>query len=244
LEYVKKYNLNVVGIHQHAGSGIQLSSEFVESANLVLDIVKKEDFPNLEFVDLGGGLKARYKPKDREPDLQKLFTIFADRFTAISNDYGRGIQLAIEPGKFIVAESGHLLIKVLEVKDEIFPDITLVCTDSSFSHLIRPVLYGAYHHIVNLSNPDGPLQRYQIVGNICESGDIFAHDREVSEIRVGDILCLLTAGAYGYSMGSVYNLRALPPEIVRVNGKIFCGRKRLLPTELARMILDESNFSK
>eukprot|EP01103_Thecamoeba_quadrilineata_P002950 TRINITY_DN12792_c0_g1_i1.p1 TRINITY_DN12792_c0_g1~~TRINITY_DN12792_c0_g1_i1.p1 ORF type:complete len:461 (-),score=68.48 TRINITY_DN12792_c0_g1_i1:28-1326(-) len=242
LSIIKQYNLNVVGIHQHPGSGIQHSEEFLNSANAVLNIIKKENFPNIEFIDLGGGLKVRYKPTDREPDFRGIFTILSGVLKEITNDYGRDIELRIEPGKFIVAECGHLLLKAIEIKERTEPGKINIGTDSSFSHLLRPVLYGAYHHLLNLSNPDGPPKVYQILGNICESGDVFADDREVPTIRENDVLCLLTAGAYGYSMGSLYNLRPLPTEIVRVDGKLVLARRKQKPVEMAESILRECQF--
>ena len=105
---------------------------------------------------------------------------------------------------------------------------TFAGTDTGFNHLIRPILYDAYHAIYNLSNPDGPLRTYDVVGNICESGDVFARDRMVQEIREGDLLAILDTGAYGMSMASEYNLRPMPAEaLIRTDGSIECLRPRL-----------------
>ncbi len=117
----------------------------------------------------------------------------------------------IEPGKFIVSQCGIFLVRINTLKENRGRRIAGV--DSGFPHLIRPLLYEAYHHIVNVSNPDGPPAQYDICGNICESGDCFARDRKIQEIREGDILAILNAGAYCYSMGSIYNLRALPSQV-------------------------------
>ncbi|HEY4487820.1 MAG TPA: diaminopimelate decarboxylase, partial [Candidatus Paceibacterota bacterium] len=111
-----------------------------------------------------------------------------------------------------VADSGALLGTVMDVKHtrkHIFVGI-----DSGFSHLIRPALYGSYHHIFNLSNPSGALQSVNVVGNICESADVFAQERKLPKVRIGDLLLIADAGAYGYTMASDYNVRAKPKEVV------------------------------
>ena len=111
-------------------------------------------------------------------------------------------------------------------------------TDSGFNHLLRPTLYGAYHALANLSNPDGPPRPYDVVGNVCESGDLFARAREVQELRRGDLLAVLDAGAYGASMASTYNLRPLPAEVVlRPDGALDLVRPRQTPEDVARSVL-------
>ena len=111
-----------------------------------------------------------------------------------------------------MCDSGALLVTVVDIKKT--PRHTFVGIDSGFSHLIRPALYGAYHHIFNLSNPRGALRAVNVVGNICESTDIFAQDRKLPKVRLGDLLLLADAGAYGYAMASDYNLRDKPKEVV------------------------------
>ena len=111
-------------------------------------------------------------------------------------------------------------------------------TDSGFNQLLRPTLYDAYHALANLSNPDGDLRTYDVVGNVCESGDLFARQREVQELRRGDLLAVLDTGAYGVAMASTYNLRPLPAEVlVRENGQFDLVRKRLSADELAAAVL-------
>jgi diaminopimelate decarboxylase len=124
-----------------------------------------------------------------------------------------------EPGKYMVAESGHLLVEVNTVKHN--RSRTIAGCNSGFPQLIRPVLYDAYHHIINLSNPNGKPAKYDICGNICETGDRFAEERIMPEIREYDLLAIKNAGAYCYSMGSVYNLRPMPSEAVIRNGKLY-----------------------
>jgi diaminopimelate decarboxylase len=113
-------------------------------------------------------------------------------------------------------------------------------TNSGFPQLIRPILYGAYHHIENISNPHGRIKKYDICGNICENGDCFAKQREIPEIREGDFLVIKNAGAYCYSMGGNYNLRAMPSEILFYKGKDKLITKRLTNRELAESIIQDS----
>ena len=136
-------------------------------------------------------------------------------FAAFCAAYGRPLELRLEPGRFPVAESGTLITTVTSVK--VNPDgRVFVGCDSGFNHLIRPCMYGAYHRISNLTRPDAPKQI--VVGNICESGDIFARDRELPLPQVGDLLGIHEAGAYGMAMASTYNLRPLPAEIALSGG--------------------------
>ena len=109
-------------------------------------------------------------------------------------------------------------------------------TDSGFPQLIRPMFYEAYHHVLNLSNPGGKIKKYDVCGNICETGDIFAEQRELPEIREGDYLALQNAGAYCYAMGSIYNLRSMPSEVLLFEGETALIRKRLTNDELAGQI--------
>ncbi len=140
-----------------------------------------------------------------------------------------------EPGKYLVAESGHLLVQVTDIKQN--PGKLFAGTNSGFPQLIRPMFYQAYHHIVNLSNTKGKLVKYDIIGNICESGDCFAINRGLPEIKEGDILDIQNAGAYCYSMGGVYNLRPMPAEILVVDGVDELVTKRLSYKELVRSTL-------
>ena len=155
-------------------------------------------------------------------------------FNAFCKEYGRELKLVFEPGKYIVAEAGYLLTQVCCIKKN--RERIIVGCDSGFPQLIRPVLYGAYHHITNLSNPDGPMKVYDICGNICETGDRFAEQRKVQEIHEGDILMIANAGAYCYSMGGVYNMRPMPAEVLVQEGFAELARKRLSPQELVDLM--------
>ena len=212
-DIIKNYNIKVVGIHQHTGSGLSEEEDFYRG---VVSLIGLTDlFPDLEFVNVGGGIGVPYKEGQEQIDIQRLGRTLR---RMIPDEF----QIHIEPGKYLVAESGHLLVEVTDIKET--KNKTIVGVNSGMSQLIRPVLYGAYHHITNLSNPDGEKKTYDVVGNICETGDNFATNREINEIKLGDTLAIHNAGAYCYSMGSNYNLRPMPPEVVYRDEKVNLSR--------------------
>lgn len=213
IDIAQKYNLTIKGIHQHIGSNILEESTFLGAIDVLLKSAK--EFPHLEFIDFGGGLGIPYKPDDKKLNLKELNQKAAEHFKQFCEEYGKDVQFWLEPGRFLVGESGYLLTTVNTIKYN--PGYKYVGTDSGFNHLVRPTMYGSYHHIVNTSNLEGDTEKVTVCGNICESGDIFARDREISKINEGDILAILNAGAYGYSMASNYNTRPLPAEVM-VNG--------------------------
>ncbi|MFH1453001.1 MAG: diaminopimelate decarboxylase [Armatimonadota bacterium] len=238
IEISKKYNLKVTGLHEHTGSGIGDTEKIFESMEELLDIASIKNFPHLEFIDFGGGFSVPYKPEGKRTD----YSLFGDKtvemFDKFCKNYGRKLNLYFEPGKYITAEAGFLIVRVNTIKHT--ENLNIAGTDSGFPHLIRPVLYNAYHHIWNLSNPNGKTEKYDIYGNICESGDFFAKERELPGIREGDYLAVLNAGAYCYSMGGVYNLRPMPAEVIIKDGKDFLARRALSYEELAEKIIEES----
>lgn len=234
---VKEGNLRVIGLHEHTGSGLQHAESVYQSMDNLMAIATPENFPNLEFLDFGGGFKVPYKPEERRVDYVAMGAEIARRFTAFTERYGRRLDMLFEPGKYMVAEAGHLLTEVNTIKHN--RTRVIAGCDSGFPQLIRPVLYGAYHQIRNLSNPAGKPVVYDVCGNICETGDRFAEQRELPEIREYDILAIGNAGAYCYSMGGVYNLRPMPGEIVVSGGKVVSERRKLTTEELAVQILGE-----
>jgi len=137
-------------------------------------------------------------------------------------------------------ECGHLVIQATTLKDN--RGYKLVGTDSGFNHLARPVMYDAYHHIENLSNPKGEIKEYDITGNICETGDNFATRRKIPEIREKDLLVIHQAGAYCFSMASIYNLRTLPAEVVVLKGETTMSRPRVSPENFVNNFLDGYNI--
>ena len=236
-EIARSANLEVVGLHEHTGSGLQHAESVFKSMENLMSLATPERFPNLQFLDFGGGFKVPYNPDEERIDYPKMGAEIAERFADFADRYGKDdIEMRFEPGKYIVAEAGFLLARVNTIKDN--NGRLIAGCDSGFPQLIRPILYDAYHHIVNLSNPDGEPKKYDVCGNICESGDRFAEQRQLPEVREGDLLAIENAGAYCYSMGSVYNLRPMPPEVVVANGETILTKPRISNKQLAESILE------
>lgn len=237
VQIARDYQLKIVGLHEHTGSGISDTGKVFESMQNLLAIVNPTDFPDLEFIDFGGGFKVPYEPDEKENDYESFGVKALELFKECCTQYGKELKLYFEPGKFTVADSGCMVVQVNTVKNN--KGRLIVGTDSGFPHLIRPVLYGAYHHVVNLSNPQGEEKLYDVYGNTCESGDCFAMQRPLPEIRPGDYLAIMNAGAYCRSMASEYNLRPLPAEYVVYNGDVITAKKKLTHEELAERILKD-----
>jgi len=207
-----------------------------QSMKNIMAIATAKNFPKLKFLDFGGGFKVPYEPNEIPIDYLEMGAEITRLFSEYCTEYGRELEMYFEPGKYIVAEAGYLLVEVNTIKDN--NGRIIVGCNSGFPQLIRPMLYDAYHHIVNLSNPHGEPKLYDICGNICETGDRFAEQREIAEIREGDILSIENSGAYCYSMGSVYNLRPMPAEVVASQGKLKLVRKALTNEALIDSILN------
>ena len=221
LRIVENTKMNINGIHMHTGSDILDIDVFLYASEILFETAK--NFKDLEFIDFGSGFKVPYKKGDIETNIEELGEKLSKRFNEFCKDYGRDLTLAFEPGKFLVSEAGVFLAKVNVVKQTtstVFAQI-----DSGFNHLIRPMLYGSQHDILNISNPKGRERFYSVVGYICET-DTFANNRRISEIKEGDILCFKNAGAYCYSMASNYNSRYRPAEVLIYKGKPHLIRKR------------------
>lgn len=218
---IAEKGLKVNGIHIHSSSVIMTPEVFLEGAKTVFDIAKQ--FKDLEFLDFGGGIKVEVGDGTPVIDLQELGAQFEPVFQKFCEELGKPIELWFEPGRFLIAEAGMLLVTTNVVKRN--GDTTFVGTDSGFNQLIRPMLYDAYHEILNLSNQNGKPEKYTVVGNICEI-DNFAIHRMIPEVREGDVLALMTAGAYGFSMASNYNSRVRPMEVMVENGEARIIRNR------------------
>lgn len=230
-----RYGLNIVGLHQHIGSGILDTNVLWQAISVLLDAA--EHFSAVQFLNFGGGLGIPYRPQETPLDFANFELAIVEPLRAYAERHPN-LQFWFEPGRFLVAESGVLLTRVNTVKAN--PTRTFAGTDSGMGHLLRPAMYNAYHPISNLSNPAGAPQQYDIVGNICESADFFARDRELAEIREGDVLALHHTGAYGMAMATEYNLRPLPAEVLmREDGTAELLRKRLTPEELVERVLTQ-----
>lgn len=213
--------MHINGIHMHTGSDILDIDTFLRATEILFDVA--EQFNTIEFIDFGSGFKVPYKKGDIYTDIDQLGLQLSKRFNQFCKQVGRDITLMFEPGKFLVSEAGYFLAKVNVVKQT--TSTVFAGVDSGFNHLIRPMMYDAYHHIENLSNPNGKNRYYSVVGYICET-DTFGSNRKISEISEGDVLCFHNAGAYCYSMASNYNSRYRPAEVLIYEGKDFLIRKR------------------
>jgi diaminopimelate decarboxylase len=216
----------VVGLHAHIGSGIDDIAPLIESARRLLDL--STGFPNLRWLNFGGGISVPYEPGAHEfpiDDYGAELTRIADRLLR-----ARDLTAILEPGRYLVAESGTLLAQVTSKR--ISGGQWWIGVDTGFNHLARPSKYGAYHHIVNATrgSADSLRQTFDrskmteevvIAGNLCESGDVFTRNdrgevltRQIDRTTAGDLFAFCDAGAYGFSMASLYNARLLPPEVM------------------------------
>jgi len=218
---VENLNIRVNGLHMHTGSDILDAEVFLRGASLLYEAAKS--FDDLEFMDFGSGFKVKYKEGDITTDVNDIGAKIVQSFKTFCKEYGRDLQLWFEPGKYLVSNAGHLLVDVNVVKQT--TSTVFAGVNSGQNHLLRPMMYDAYHHITNISNIKGNERIYSVVGYICES-DTLGYDRRLNEVRVGDILAISNAGAYGFSMSSNYNSRLRPAEVMIYKGKAHLIRKR------------------
>ncbi|OPJ59184.1 diaminopimelate decarboxylase [Clostridium oryzae] len=233
---LKKYDLKLIGINQHIGSLFMEPTPYVESVKSLLSIA--ENFEDLEFIDMGGGFGIPYHKQTGEDrlDIKLLGEQLDEIIEAWTKKYGKEITIKIEPGRYIPAESSVLLGTVYAVKFN--GERKYVGTDIGFNVLARPVMYNS-HHDVEIYRKDSEAQanieEVTLVGNICESGDIIAKNRKLPEMREGDIIGILDAGAYGYAMSSNYNSRLRPAEIlIKEDGTEIVIRRRDTLEDLLR----------
>jgi len=215
----------VVGIHAHIGSGVDATTPLLESARVLLDLARA--FPNLQWINFGGGLATPYKPGEKEFPIDE----YGAKLTEVAGSFlrKRGLTAILEPGRYVVAQSGVLLARLTSKR--VSAGVTWAGVDTGFNHLARPSKYSAYHHILNATNGSNaslreswdasvPREDVVVAGNICESGDVFTRSegsfvtRAIDRTRVGDLLAFCDAGAYGFSMASHYNARLLPVEVL------------------------------
>ncbi|MEM2081301.1 MAG: diaminopimelate decarboxylase [Candidatus Bathyarchaeia archaeon] len=225
----RKAGLTRFGIHMHIGSGILAVEPFVLALEKLLGITKRihdEVGINFEFVDMGGGLGVPYKPEDKELDLNAFAENVLSLFKKKIAEYHLGEPFfCVEPGRYLVCDACILLTAVNTVKTTPFKKF--VGVDAGFNTLIRPAMYGSYHHILVANRLDAEdAETYDVAGPICESGDVLARDRRLPKIQEGDLLAVLNAGAYGYSMSSQYNARPRAAEVLVKNGKYALVRRR------------------
>jgi diaminopimelate decarboxylase len=244
-----EHGLRVKGIHQHIGSGILQPEKFIEAMDVLLETASLfvED---LSFIDFGGGIGVPYREEEQPIDVSALGRRISEEFTRFCGRYtgGRcgadGLKLVIEPGRYLVAESGFLLARVTSVKKG--ERYRFVGVDTGFNHLVRPAMYGSYHPITNATNPRGERVPQVVAGNLCESGDTFTRDEEgirerlLPLFREDDVACIGHAGAYGYSMASNYNSRPRPAEVLVEEGEPRLIRERESIEDMFRTSLRET----
>ncbi|EQC1057215.1 TPA: diaminopimelate decarboxylase [Providencia rettgeri] len=245
LEKIRHYNLSLVGIHMHIGSGVDYQ-HLADVCDSMVALVTTAGV-DLHAISAGGGLSTPYREGDELIDVPHYYSLWDNARQRIEQHLGHKIELEIEPGRYLVAESGVLLAEVRAVKDMGSRHYVLV--DSGFNDLMRPAMYGSYHHISVLPmdgrNLDGAQLKDTIVaGPLCESGDVFTQlegglvvTRALPEVKVGDFLVFHDTGAYGASMSSNYNSRPLLPEVMFVDGKPQLIRRRQTIEELLALEL-------
>ena len=219
-EVIKRYNLKLIGINQHIGSLFLEKTQFRKSFEVLFEIAKQ--FEDIEFIDLGGGMGIPYHKMEGQErlDLKDMGSTLTEMMTRFSKEYGKELTFIIEPGRYVSAEAGLLLGTVHAVKYN-GPD-KYAGTDIGFSVFIRPVLYDAHHDVEIYRRegaPSGKQEIVNIVGNICEDGDIVAKDRLLPEILENDLIGVLDAGSYGHVMSSNYNNRLRPAEVLLCNDR-------------------------
>jgi diaminopimelate decarboxylase/aspartate kinase len=205
-ELASKHKVRVVGLHAHTGSGILNPNSWQPTAECLLELTER--FPDVKYVDIGGGLGVPEKPGQLPLDLSVLDAGLAELRASAG-----GRQLWLEPGRFIVAPAGVLIAEVTQTKGK--GEVQYLGVKTGMNSLIRPALYGAYHDIVNLSRLDqAATEVMTVVGPICETGDRLGSDRLLPPAEEGDVILVANTGAYGQVMSSDYNLRGRVAEVM------------------------------
>ncbi|MGQ5716716.1 diaminopimelate decarboxylase [Enterobacter cloacae] len=245
LEVLQRYNLKLVGIHMHIGSGVDYGHLEQVCGAMVRQVI---DFgQDLEAISAGGGLSIPYREGEEAIDTDHYYGLWSAARDNVAAHLGHPVKLEIEPGRFLVAESGVLVAQVRSVKEMGSRHFVLI--DAGFNDLMRPSMYGSYHHISALA-ADGrdltnaPRIDTVVAGPLCESGDVFTQQeggkvetRPLPDVKPGDYLVLHDTGAYGASMSSNYNSRPLLPEVLFDNGKARLIRRRQTIQELLALEL-------
>jgi diaminopimelate decarboxylase len=221
VDVVMETGLHIKTLHIHTGSEIKDVEVFAKGIEVLFEVARY--FPELEVLDLGGGFKVPYKAGEEGTDIALLGKKVKEEFDQFEKKFNRHFQVWFEPGKYLVSEAGYFITAVNVIKNagnKIFAGV-----NSGLNHLIRPMFYGAYHEIENISNVHGETRIYNVVGNICET-DTFAEDRQLPEVHEGDHLVFRNAGAYCFEMSSHYNSRFKPAEVLVKDEKAILIRKR------------------
>jgi diaminopimelate decarboxylase len=237
LAAIRQHGLTLVGLHMHIGSGVDYS-HLEQVCHAMVELVAKVDMP-IEAISAGGGLSIPYRDGDPQIDTAHYFSLWDAARREIAQAQGHPIHLELEPGRYLVAESGVLIAEVRATKQ--MGQNRFVLVDAGFNELMRPSMYGSYHRIELLPTDETPraLQPTVVAGPLCESGDVFTQGeggvvqtRELPQAEVGDLLVFHDAGAYGASMSSNYNTRPFVPEVLVDAGDIRLIRRRQSVAEL------------
>jgi diaminopimelate decarboxylase len=225
-------NVEIVGLDCHIGSQLTSVAPFVDALSRVREYLDRVLLGSLEkegaclrYLDLGGGLGINYK--DEEPPHPQEYAR-----AIIEGVEGLDVTLILEPGRVIVGNAGILLTEVQYIKET--DEKKFVIVDGGMNDLIRPALYGSYQAIQPVIQKDGEKIIADVVGPICESGDFFAKDREIARPRRGDLLAVMSAGAYGFTMASNYNSHPKPPEVLVDGDQYYVVRSRETLDDLIR----------
>jgi diaminopimelate decarboxylase len=227
-EAARMEGIEVVGIDAHIGSQIFQLDPFVESLKKLIelgDALGKEEI-NVQYVDLGGGLGITYEESEMPPHPKEYADVIKREIR------GTPYKLVLEPGRALVGNAGILLTRVLYVKKGASKKFVVV--DAAMNDLIRPAFYDSYHEIVTADESLGDEEIVDVVGPVCESGDFFAKDRGLPKVKRGDLLAILSAGAYGFAMSSNYNTRPRAPEVMVRGEEFFVVRGRETYEDLIR----------
>lgn len=234
------HGLSVSGLHMHIGSGTDL--EHLAQVVGAMEEAAGEVGRSLRSISVGGGLPIPYRDKESYVDLNAYYDLWNVARGRLAKSLGHDLHLEIEPGRYLVAESGYLLTEIRAIKQ--MGKNTFYLVDAGFNNLARPILYGSYHpmSIVGASGAgERPLQDVVVGGPLCESGDIFTQEeggfvstRALPAAQVGDFLVIERAGAYGSVMGSNYNSKPLAPEVLVIDGKSHLIRARQSFEDLIR----------
>lgn len=235
---VETTGLSITGLHMHTGSDILDAGVFLQGAEVLFNVANH--FDSLEYIDFGSGFKIDYKGDGLATDVVDLGEQISKRFRAFCKSYGRELTLMFEPGKYLVSESGYFLTKVNVIKQT--TSTVFAGVDSGLNHLIRPMLYDAYHKITNISKTSGRTRIYTVVGYICET-DTFGVNRKLTEVHEGDVLAFSNAGAYCWMMSSNYNSRYRPAEVFLHEGKDYLIRKRETMDDIFRNQVQHEIFA-
>lgn len=211
--HIQKHRVKVIGLHVHTGSGVLDVHHWEDNARFLLQLLPL--FPEVRILNLGGGLGVAQKPGEPQLDVERI----NDDLLTIKRAYPQ-LKFWWEPGRYLVAQAGILLTRVNQVKNK--SGRAFVGLDTGMNSLIRPALYGAYHHVINLTRLDEPCAiRAHLVGPICESSDCFGYERLIPHTQAGDVMLVSHVGAYGHSMSSHYNMREPASEWLFDKSEVF-----------------------